>query len=57
MYSFLDKLIFYSVLIFPEKLEFLNLLTDLVLASYNPVSYKKACISSLYRQPKASTAK
>ena len=45
LYSVLDKLILYSFLIFLNKvLEFLNFLNDLVLVSYKPVSYKKACI-------------
>ena len=45
---FLDKLIWHSFLSFLNKvLEFLNFVRDLVLVSYKPVSYKKACIPGL----------
>ena len=44
MYSFLNKVILHSFLIFLSKLlEFLKFSTHLVLVSYKPVSHKEPC--------------
>ena len=45
MHSFLDRLILFSFFL-SKELEFLYFLTDVVLVSYKPVSYKKTCINS-----------